>query len=192
MEQQITTKEQAQALQTIQGCNDIETPEQLANVISDHRVQRYCELPGTDRAQWLLGQIQLLIYITQKKVENEADLAIMTAMVDRAVMADPRMKWLTPREITDALLKGATREFGDFYGITYTTVTGFIRSYLDHQKRLEAKALILKRRIKEEHRDREALKLLHDEIERMKASGDFVPTWGPEYIFKTKRQKTKA
>ncbi len=184
MDQIITTKEQAQALQTIRKCNDIETPEQLANVISDKRVQRYCELPDTERAQWLLGQIQMLTYITQKKAEDEADLAILTAMVDRAVMADQRMKWLTPIEITDALLKGAAKEFGEFFGITYTTVTGFIRSYLDDMKRVEAKAIIRHRQIEEEHRDRKAQQRLQAMIAQMKACGDFIPTWGPNFNFK--------
>ena len=183
-----TKTEQALALQTIQTCANIATAQQLANVITDKNISRYCELPDSVRLPWMLGQIQLLVYITQKKTESEADLALTTTLVDRAIITDIRLKWLTQVEITDAILKGASKEFGEFYGATFATVMSFLRAYLEDWKRMNAKAIILKQRLEEDRNDRERLQSIQNEIACMKASGDFVPTWGPDYSFK-KAQK---
>lgn len=188
----LTTTEQAQALQTIQMCAEIATAQQLADVLNNKNIRRYCEIPNEERSQWMLGQIQLLIYISQKKTENEADLALMTALVDRAIIADVRMRWLTQIEITDALLKGASKEFGEFYGATYATVMQFLRAYLEDWKRVNAKAILAKKRLEEERRNREAQHMLQAKIAQMKACGEFIPTWGPDYNFKKAQKAHQA
>ena len=94
---------------------------------------------------------------------------------------DPVISNLTSVEIQEAFRAGVTGVYGDFYGITPKSLLGFLKSYVSSEKKLDAHRLITMRREKE---DREANERVWAEIQKAKANGMFVPTWGPDYDFK--------
>ena len=57
----------------------------------------------------------------------------------------------------------------------------FLRGFMAGEKRQRAKAII---REQEAKKERDGQQRFWAEIERMKAEGKFVPTWGPGYDFK--------
>lgn len=101
-------------------------------------------------------------------------------MIDQAIM-DDNVRWLTQVEMQEAFRRGITKEYGEFFGITAGSVLQFLRGFMAGEKRQRAKALI---RAEEARKEEEGKKRFWEEIERMKAEGLYVPTWGPNYNFK--------
>ena len=176
------TKEQQTALQILRTSSSIDTPEKLAAVIKNEGVRRYCQLDELERRGWLCDQINALNYMTHAaRITSEVDLVVEASMIDQAVMDDDRVKWLTQVEMQEAFRRGITKEYGDFFGVTAGTILMFLRGFMDGEKRKRAKAII---REEEMRKEKEGQDRLWAEIERMKAEGKFVPTWGPKYNFK--------
>ena len=183
------TTEQQTALQILRTSSSIDTPEKLAALIKDERVQRYCQLDNDTRLDWICDQINALNYMTHSaRITSEVDLLVEASMTDRAIMDDERVRWLTQVEMQEAFRRGITKEYGDFFGITAGTIVQFLRGFMDGEKRQRAKALI---REEEMRKEKEGQDRLWAEIERMKAEGKFKPTWGPEYVFVDKKKKDK-
>ena len=175
------TKEQKTALQILRTSSSIDTPEKLAALISDESVPKYCNIDELSRKRWLGEQINALNYMTHSsKITSEIDLLVEASMLDQSIM-DDNARWLTQTEMQEAFRRGITREYGDFFGITAGTLVGFLRGFMAGEKRQRAKAIIRER---ESRREKEADERLWAEIQRKKAEGMFVPTWGPEYNFK--------
>lgn len=176
------TKEQKTALQILRTSNSIDTPEKLAALISDKRVPRYCQLESDNRLAWLCDQINALNYMTHSaRIANEVDLLVEASMMDQAIMEDERVRWLTQTEMQEAFRRGITKEYGDFFGITAGSILQFLRGFMSGEKRQRAKAIIREDEIR---KDREANERLWAEIQRKKAEGMFVPSWGPDFNFK--------
>ena len=176
------TKEQQTALQILRTSSSIDTPEKLAGVIKDERVPRYCNLDGDIRLSWLCDQINALNYMTHSaRITSEIDLLVEASMTDQAIMDDSSVRWLTQVEMQEAFRRGITKEYGDFFGITAGTVIQFLRGFMSGEKRQRAKAII---REEESRKEKEGQDRFWKEIEKAKANGMFVPTWGQEYNFK--------
>lgn len=175
------TKEQQTALQILRTSSSIATPEQLASLISDKSVPKYCQLDELTRKAWLGEQINALNYMTHSsRITSEIDLFVEASMADQTIM-DDNVRWLTQVEMQEAFRRGITKEYGDFFGITAGSLVQFLRGFMAGEKRRRAKEII---RNEEQRREKEGQQRFFDEIERMKAEGKFVPTWGPEYNFK--------
>lgn len=176
------TQEQQTALQILRTSSSISTPEQLAALIKNPSVPKYCNLENDTRLQWLCDQINALNYMTHSsRISNEVDLLVEASMIDQAIMDDNSIRWLTQVEMQESFRRGITKEYGDFFGITASSVVQFLRGFMTGEKRQKAKALI---REEEARKEREGQQRFWKEIERMKAEGKFTPTWGPEYNFK--------
>ena len=174
--------EQQTALDILRTSNSIATVEQLAALIRNPDVPKFCAIPEGARRRWLGQQINGLNYMAHSpKVTSEVDLTIEASLLDQAIMGDDNVKWLTQVEMQDAFRRGITKEYGEFYGITAGSLVGFLRSFMAGEKRKQAKALI---RADEQRKSREGEKNFQEEIERLKAEGKFTPTWGPKYNFK--------
>ena len=176
------TQEQKTALQILRTSNSIATPEQLASLIQNPEIPKFCQLDERTRKGWLGDQINALNYMTHSaKITSEIDLVVEASMLDQAIMDDNAIKWLTQVEMQEAFRRGVTKEYGDFFGITSGTVVMFLRGFMAGEKRQRAKAII---REQEAKKERDGQQRFWAEIERMKAEGKFVPTWGPGYDFK--------
>ena len=181
------TKEQTTALQILRTSSSIDTPEKLAALIKDERVQRYCQLDNDTRLYWLCDQINALNYMTHSaRIASEIDLLVEASMTDQAIMEDDRVRWLTQIEMQEAFRRGITKEYGDFFGITAGTIVQFLRGFMDGEKRKRAKALI---REEEMRKEKEGQERLWAEIQEQKKKGMFVPTWGPKFNFKDDEKK---
>ena len=99
------TKEQTTALQILRTSSSIDTPEKLAAVIKDESVPRYCQLDNDRRMNWMCDQLNALNYMTHSsKITSEIDLLVEASMIDKALMDDDRVKWLTQVEMQEAFL----------------------------------------------------------------------------------------
>lgn len=176
------TQEQQTALQILRTSSSIATAEQLAALIQNPNVPKYCNLENDTRLQWLCDQINALNYMTHSaRLESEIDLLVEASMIDQAIMEDNTIRWLTQVEMQEAFRRGITKEYGDYFGITAASIVLFLRGFMAGDKRQKAKALI---REAEARKDKEANERLWQEIQKKKAEGLFVPTWGPKYNFK--------
>lgn len=176
------TTEQQTALQILRTSNSIATAEQLASLIQNPDVPKFCQLDERTRKGWIGEQINALNYMTHAaKITSEIDLVVEASMIDQAIMDDNSIRWLTQVEMQEAFRRGITKEYGDFFGITASSIVQFLRGFMAGEKRQRAKAII---REQEARKEREGQQRFWAEIERMKAEGTFVPTWGPNFDFK--------
>lgn len=165
----------------VQTNNKVGTVELLAAHLLDPKVRRFREGDEDKRKQWLFRQIGACYFIAHQKQPAWDAMTIDTDMLDASMMDDPTISNLTSVEIQDAFRAGVTGMYGEFYGISPRALLGFLKSYIASEKKLEAHRLITARQEKE---DREANERLWREIQKKKAEGMFVPSWGPEYNFK--------
>lgn len=161
--------------------NRIGTSEMLAAHLLDPTARRYREGDEGKRKEWLYQQMGACYFLAHQKLPSWDVLTIDTDVLDASMTDDPVISNLTSVEIQEAFRAGVTGVYGDFYGITPKSLLGFLKSYVSSEKKLDAHRLITMRREKE---DREANERVWAEIQKAKANGMFVPTWGPDYDFK--------
>ena len=159
----------------------IGTVELLAQHLLDQRARRYRQGEPEKRREWLYQQIGACYFLAHQKLPSWDSLTIDTDVLDASMIDDPVIANLTSVEIQEAFRAGVTGVYGDFYGITPKSLLGFLKSYAETDKKIEAHRLIAMQKDKE---DREANERLWREIQEQKAKGMFVPTWGPKYNFK--------
>lgn len=165
--------------------NSIGTAEMLAAHLLDPRVRRYRQGEDERRKQWLFRQIGACYFIAHQKQPSWEAMTIDTDMLDASMMSEPAISNLTSTEIQDAFRSGVTGMYGEFYGITPKSLIGFLKSYIDSEKKREAHRLITQRQVQE---DKAANERLWAEIRAQKAKGMFVPSWGPKFNFKGKEK----
>lgn len=165
----------------VQTTNKVGTPEDLADHLLSPHVRRYRQGEEDKRKQWLYRQIGACYFVAHQRQPSWDAMTIDTDMLDASMMEDPAVSNLTSVEIQSAFRAGVTGMYGEFYGITPRSLMGFLKSYVSSEKKLEAHRIIARRQEKE---DREANERLWAEIQRKKAEGMFVPSWGPDYNFK--------
>ena len=161
--------------------NSVGTADKLAVHLLDPRARRYRQGEVEKRKKWLYLQIEACYFIAHQKQPAWDAMTIDTDMLDASMMEDPVISNLTSVEIQDAFRAGVTGMYGEFYGISPKSLMGFLKSYIASEKKLEAHRLIARQQEKE---DKDANERLWAEIQRKKAEGMFVPTWGPKFNFK--------
>ncbi len=166
--------------------NSVGTAQLLAAHLLDPKVRRYREGNEDKRKQWLYRQIGACYFIAHQRQPSWDAMTIDTDMLDASMIDDPVISNLTSVEIQDAFRAGVTGVYGEFYGISPKTLLGFLKSYVDSEKKIEAHRLITQRQVRE---DKEANERLWAEIQAQKAKGMFVPSWGPKYNFKKEDKK---
>lgn len=165
----------------------IGTAEMLAEHLLSPMARRYRQGEEGRRKEWLYQQMGACYFINHQKLPSWDVMTIDTDVLDAAMMDDPVIANMTSVEIQDAFRAGVTGAYGDFYGISPKSLLGFLKSYVASDKKIEAHRLITMRI---ERENREANDRLFEEIQKKKAEGMFVPTWGPEYDFKNNNNKT--
>lgn len=144
------TQEQQVALDIIRTSNSIATAEQLAALIVNPTVPKYGQLPEGARRRWLGQQIIGLNYIAHSsRAMTEVDLTIETTMLDQIIMDNGSLRSLTQVEMQEAFRRGIAKEYGDYYGITASSIAGFLNGFLRGEKRQKAKAILYEREQKE-------------------------------------------
>lgn len=175
------TREQQMALSFLQTSNSIATAQQLAEyrmatvktedgkVVPAH--PRYGQLKPGPRINWLKDQLLILNYLRHIKTATPLDILIDAQAADNAIMDSGEYRNLTQVEMQEAFNRGINGEYGEFFGITASTLTGFLKGYMKSQKWQSAKAIIYSRE-KEETITKEQ-KLEYE----MKAHGLKLPFW---------------
>ena len=161
------------------------TAEMLAEHLLSPRARRYRQGEEDKRKRWLYRQMGACYFIAHQKLPSWDAMTIDTDMLDASMIDDPVISNLTSVEIQDAFRAGVTGAYGDFYGISPKSLLGFLKAYVASDKKIEAHRLITMRI---ERENREANDRLFAEIQKKKAEGMFVPTWGPKYNFKGEKE----
>lgn len=128
--------------QIFQTSSDVSTPEKLALVIGDNTIARYKDIPADIRKRWIGSQIYALCLILHYQVPNEMDVAIDCNFADQMIMDDEGIQCLKQVEMQEAFRRGIAKEYGEFYGITASSLVGFLRAFKTCEKRKKAIAIL--------------------------------------------------
>lgn len=145
----LTTNQQT-ALQIASSGNRIATPQQLAEVRlavdanGKHIYPHYCELEQIVRVSWLGDQFFGLAILTHTSATSEM-VSLDAVALDNEIMDNPILRDMTLVEMQEAFRKGAGKEYGDYFGITYASMLGFLRGYLKSEKKIRAAQIVNKR-----------------------------------------------
>ena len=132
------------AMQIFQTSSDISTPEKLALVIADQTIARFKDIPAETRRLWLGSQIYGLCMILHYQAPSPQDVEIDCAFADQMIMEDTAICCLKQVEMQEAFRRGIAREYGEFYGVTASSLVQFLKAYLTSGKRAEAMGLLYK------------------------------------------------
>ena len=113
-------------------------------------IPRYGQLKIEQRLEWLKDQILILCCIRHVKDVDPIDVLIDAMRLDSAIMENPDFRCLTQVEMQDAFKHGIMGEYGEFYGVTASSLAGFLRSYQKAEKWQKAKAIVYAKEKKEE------------------------------------------
>ena len=154
-------------MQIFRTNNDISSPEKLACVISDTAIARYKEIPEAPRKLWLGSQIYALCMILHYQPPAALDVEIDSSFADQMIMEDETLRALKQVEMQEAFRRGISGEYGEFYGITASTLLRFLNGYRQSEKRAKAVA-ILHRQAQEEAKRKDAMfwKAIHEARQR--------------------------
>lgn len=160
----------------------IDTPRSLADIRLDEvRFPRYKSIPQPERLKWMSAEIKTLAELARIRDIDGRNSILMAVPLDEMLMDEPAMADLTLPEFHDAFRSGVFGKYGEFYGISAPNLFGFVRSFLESEKKLEATKIV--RKTKEEalaernRREREAEQAkIRAEMEEAKRNGTFVPT----------------
>lgn len=129
----------------LQTSSSITTSEQLAAVISNPRIQKYCQYAEEERIEWLGLQINALSYMTHSsRISNEVDLLVDSMLLNQMIIADEGMRVLTFVEIQEAFRLGILKEYGEYYGLSPASLAGFLKGFIRSPKRQKALAIVFK------------------------------------------------
>lgn len=128
-------------MQIFQTSSNISTPEALAVVIADNSIARYKDIPEEQRKLWIGSQIYGLCLILHYQAPSPQDVEFDCAFADRMIMEDTSICCLKQVEMQEAFRRGIAKEYGDFYGITATSLVNFLNGYIKGEKR--AKAILI-------------------------------------------------
>lgn len=165
----------------VRTSNKVGTAVLLAGHLLDPKSRRFRQGEEGRRREWLYQQIGACYFIAHQKLPSSDALTIDTDVLDASMMDDPVIANLTSVEIQDAFRAGVTGVYGEFYGISPKTLLGFLKSYVNSEKKIEAHRMITRLR---EAENLAANERLWKEIQEQKKRGMFVPTWGPKFNFK--------
>lgn len=125
-------------MQIFRTSSDISSPEKLALVIGDTTIARYKDIPIETRKLWLGSQIYALCLILHYQTPSAEDVKLDCAFADQMIMDDEGIQCLKQVEMQEAFRRGIAREYGDFYGVTASSLVGFLKAYRTSKKRQDA------------------------------------------------------
>lgn len=152
------------AIQIFQTSSDVSTPEKLAVVIADPTIARYKDLPADTRQLWLGSQIYALCLILHYQAPVAEDVKLDCAFADQMIMDDEGIQCLKQVEMQEAFRRGIAREYGEFYGITASSLVGFLKGYRKSAKRQEAISILYQKQQAEERENRKREQAAYEEI----------------------------
>ena len=167
-------RKQDSVTQIFQTSSDVSTPEKLALVIGDNTIARYKDIPADIRKRWIGSQIYALCLILHYQVPNEMDVVIDCNFADQMIMDDEGIQCLKQVEMQEAFRRGISREYGDFYGITASSLVGFLKAYKGSEKRAQAMALLYNQEQKKLKAEDE---LFWKTLEEARKNGFEIPTF---------------
>ena len=141
------------AIQIFHTSSDVSTPEKLAAVIADPTIARYKDLPAETRQLWIGSQIYALCLILHYQAPAAEDVKLDCAFADQMIMDDEGIQCLKQVEMQEAFRRGIAKEYGEFYGITASSLVNFLKAYKASEKRAKALSLLNaaeQKRLKEE------------------------------------------
>lgn len=161
-------------MQIFQTSNDISTPEKLASVISNPSIAKYRDIPEAIRKKWIGTQIYALCLILHYQAPSPVDVEVDCAFADQMIMDDKGLAALTQVEMQEAFRRGISKEYGEFYGITPSTLVGFIKAFRNSPKRQEAIAILYAQQKRKEMSAKEQENRL---LYELKSHGLQLPFW---------------
>lgn len=147
-------RRQEVAMQIVQTNKNLSTAERLAALRSDGKTPHYRNLPHEWRVRWIGDQIFALNLLNHRKEVDGAEAFIDAVAFDGAVMDDACMADLTLAEMQEAFRNGINGAYGDYFGITMKSLTGFLRGFLADEKKQAANFLLLAKSAEAEEEDR--------------------------------------
>ena len=175
-------------MQIFQTSSDISTPEKLALVISDPEIAKYRDIPEGIRKKWIGMQIYALCLILHYQEPNAVDVRVDAAFADKMIMENDGLKALTQVEMQEAFRMGIAKEYGEFYGITASSLVGFLKGFRSSAKRQEAIDILYAQEQKRIATEKERENRLMYEL---KAHG-FVNPWGNKEKKKVTPEESEA
>ena len=172
-------------MQIFQTSSDISTPEKLAALLSNQAIARYKDLPPAIRKAWIGTQIYALSLILHYQTPNPMDVDIDSAFADQIIMED-EVASLRQVEMQEAFRRGIAKEYGDFYGITPSTLLQFLKGYRASEKRQQAIAILY---AKEKEETISAEKRLEYEL---RAHGLQLPFWKSSRKKEVSKEESEA
>lgn len=162
-------------MQIFQTSSDISTPEKLALVISNPAIAKYRDIPADIRKNWIGTQIYALCLILHYQAPSAVDVEVDAAFADQMIMDDSGLCALTQVEMQEAFRRGIAKEYGEFYGVTASSLVGFLKGFKKSAKRQEALGLLYKQEQKRIESEKEKENRL---LYELKAHGLQLPFWG--------------
>jgi len=156
----LTTNQQT-ALQIANSGKKIATPQQLAELrlakdaSGNNLYPRYRSMPQMSRLAWLGDQFFGLAILTHTTATFET-VSVDSVALDDEIMEDRLLSDLTLVEMQEAFKKGIAKAYGDYFGLSYVSLLGFLRGFLKSEKKVAA-ANIVYQRMKQEEKAKDAL-----------------------------------
>ena len=160
------------ALQIFQTSSDISTPEKLAAVIANESVARYKDIPEKERKIWIGSQIYALCMILHYQAPSAIDVSVDAEFADKMIMEDEGLRCLRQVEMQEAFRKGIGKDYGEFYGITPTSLLQFLKGYRNGEKRAKAMSILY---AEEQKKLKDGDKLFWETVEWAKQHGYEIP-----------------
>jgi hypothetical protein len=93
--------------------------------------------------------ITTTFYELGQKIEAVEQMILVTKLKDELIL---HFRWLTMEEVKMAFMKGARKEYGDYFGLNIVTFHNWIRSFQSDKKRADTliKQNLLKQEVKKE------------------------------------------
>ena len=161
-------------MQIFQTNSDISTPEKLAVVISNEAIARYKDIPEGPRKLWIGSQIYALCLILHYQAPSPMDVEIDSNFADQMIMEDAGLGCLKQVEMQEAFRKGIAKEYGEFYGITASSLIQFLKGYRKSEKRSQAISILYK---DEQKKLKDGDELFWKTLNEARENGFEIPTF---------------
>lgn len=175
-------------MQIFRTNNDISTPEKLALVIADESIARYKDIPEAPRKLWIGSQIYALCMILHQQPPTPIDVEIDSSFADQMIMGDEGLCCLKQVEMQEAFRRGIAKEYGEFYGVTASTLVQFLKAYRIGEKRAQAMSQLY---IREQKKLKEEDELFWKTLAKAKEQGFEIPSFNHSPFEDDKQHKER-
>lgn len=165
------------------------TPTQIAAIRLDSAATRYGKMADEVRRSWLRYEIGKLMVLRGAEVDKTM-VSFHAAGLDELIMMDYDIAQLTLPEIDAALKAGLAGRYGEVFGVNASAMIGWLNGYMASEVKQEATRLVRAKleSIRAAEKKADAAKA-RAEIEKLKASGEYVPN--PRGWWKTETTNNK-